>query len=195
ILLLCVAWSQSPYHSTSNRFFIKPFEPTTLDVFLEEEYFLFVDGLESSTEYMVKLSYPGVIPVQYDVFMEHDTPDKPTEYSVHKRRIQDTRILRFQTDRYTQVWAYDEEEKPTIKCHPIIHIIPHHLAIAKTPDQSKERFVTIIVEPLLFGATPTIWKETWVIGVSVFLLLLLLHLYHTNHRFANFVNRFFCVDE
>ena len=68
---------------------------------------------------MVKLSYPGVIPVQYDVFMEHDTPDEPTEYSVHKRRIQDTRILRFQTDRYTQVWAYDEEEKPTVQSYSL----------------------------------------------------------------------------
>ena len=86
---------------------------------LRHETSLFVDGLESSTEYMVKLSYPGVIPVQYDVFMEHDTPDKPTEYSVHKRRIQDTRILRFQTDRYTQVWAYDEEEKPTVQFYSL----------------------------------------------------------------------------
>ena len=68
---------------------------------------------------MVKLSYPGVIPVQYDVFMEQDTPDEPTEYSVHKRRIQDTRILRFQTDRYTQVWAYDKEGKPTVQSYSL----------------------------------------------------------------------------
>ena len=74
-----------------------------------------MDGLESNTEYMVKLSYPGVIPVQYDVFMEQDTPDEPTAYSIHKRRIQDTRLLRFQTDRYTQVWAYDDQEKPTVR--------------------------------------------------------------------------------
>ena len=74
-----------------------------------------MDGLESNTEYTVKLSYPGVIPVQYDVFMEQDTPDEPTAYSIHKRRIQDTRLLRFQTDRYTQVWAYDDQGKPTVR--------------------------------------------------------------------------------
>ena len=81
-----------------------------------------MDGLESNTEYMVKLSYPGVIPVQYDVFMEPDTPDEPTEYSIHKRRIQDTRILRFQTDRYTHAWTYDEQGKATVRSYSVVVI-------------------------------------------------------------------------
>ena len=66
-----------------------------------------ISDLEPNTKYMVKLSYPGSIPVQYDIFFEQDNSDEIVSSSIHKRRIQDTRILSFQTDKVGRVYMKD----------------------------------------------------------------------------------------
>ena len=66
-----------------------------------------ISDLEPNTKYTVKLSYPGSIPVQYDIFFEQDDSDEIVSPSVHKRRIQDTRILSFQTDKVGKVYMKD----------------------------------------------------------------------------------------
>ena len=66
-----------------------------------------ISDLEPNTKYTVKLSYPGPIPVQYDIFFEQDNSDEEILSSIHKRRIQDTRILSFQTDKVGRVYMKD----------------------------------------------------------------------------------------
>ena len=57
--------------------------------------------MEESTRYKVTLSYPGVTPVQYDIFLEEETPSLHS--SVHERRIQDTRLFSFETNKYGEI--------------------------------------------------------------------------------------------
>ena len=95
--------------------FVKPFDPVTLDVFIGSEYLcewvavvmlsLFLEDLEVGTKYTVKLSYPGVSPVQFDVFLERE--DDVFESSVHKRRIQDTRIFTFETNKRGDIFRVE----------------------------------------------------------------------------------------
>lgn len=56
-----------------------------------------MEDLQKNTHYSVTLSYPGVYPVQYSVFLEKEDEDEDLSYD-YKRRIQDTRIFSFETD-------------------------------------------------------------------------------------------------
>ena len=84
-------------------------------------------------------------------------------------------------------------------------MIPKHLAIAKSQEESKERFVTIVVEPTLFGVTPTIYKEVSrsiidcgdvvvlvILGTAVFIGICL---YFYSPTVSRLVNRFLCINE
>ena len=64
---------------------------------------IYMEDLEESTNYSGRLSYPGVIPVQYDVFLERDDTGPVLHRSVHKRRIQDTDLLSFRTDERSRI--------------------------------------------------------------------------------------------
>ena len=64
---------------------------------------IYVEDLKENTNYSVKLSYPGVIPVQYEVFLEEDDSSPSLHRSVHQRRIQDTRLLSFRTDERSRI--------------------------------------------------------------------------------------------
>ena len=91
--------------------------PVTLDVFIGDEYLwvsiiqimfsLYLEDLEAGMKYTVKLSYPGVIPVQFDLFLEKDYD--AFESSVHKRRIQDTRIFTFETNRRGDIFRVERD--------------------------------------------------------------------------------------
>ena len=91
--------------------------PVTLDVVIGDEYLwvsiiqimfsLYLADLEAGMKYTVKLSYPGVIPVQFDLFLEKD--DDAFESSVHKRRIQDTRIFTFETNRRGDIFRVERD--------------------------------------------------------------------------------------
>lgn len=67
---------------------------------------LFIEDLNANTKYAVTLSYPGVYPVQYTVFLEQEEE----EYSSYdyKRRIQDTRLFSFETDENGDIVKEDE---------------------------------------------------------------------------------------
>lgn len=109
--------------------------------------------------------------MQYDVFFEDDDSDTTTSSSIHKRRIQDTRILSFETNQHGRIFKKDAESgqivsRLSISIHhfksyyqPILHVIPRHLAIDRTPYNPSERFVTIIIEPTVLGMTPTVRIE------------------------------------
>ena len=77
--------------------------------------------------------------------------------------------------------------------------------MAKSQEESKERFVTIVVEPTLFGVTPTIFKEVSrsvidygdvvvlvILGVAVFIGICL---YFYNPTVSKLINRFLCINE
>ena len=167
-------------------------------------------------KYTVKLSYPGVIPVQFDLFLEKD--DDTFESSVHKRRIQDTRIFTFETDKRGDIFRTEQDAKgdtlivvsgwsihTQVPYRPILHVIPKHLAIARSPEESKERFVTIVVEPTLLGVTPTIFKEVSMSDVDccyVVVLVVLgavvvfgICLYFCNPTVSKMINQFLCINE
>lgn len=100
--------------------FVKPMELVTLDLFIDEEYLfsymnpiitrIYLEDLEPSTNYKIVMSYPGVIPVQYDLFLEEDSDDLPTFHpSIHNRRMLDTRIFSFRTDKYGDLYLMGED--------------------------------------------------------------------------------------
>ncbi|KAK8802660.1 hypothetical protein WA171_006336, partial [Blastocystis sp. BT1] len=191
LVLVGYAVAELEIEEVPTRIFIKPMNPVTLDVFIGDEYLLYLEDLEAGMKYTVKLSYPGVIPVQFDLFLEKD--DDAFESSVHKRRIQDTRIFTFETNRRGDIFRVERDRmgvSSIITYRPILHVIPKHLAMAKSQEESKERFVTIVVEPTLFGVTPTIFKEVIVLvilGVAVFIGICL---YFYNPTVSKLINRF-----
>lgn len=71
---------------------------------------IYLENLEPSTNYKIVISYPGVIPVQYDLFLEEDSDDLPTYHSsIHNRRTLDTRIFSFRTDKYGNLFLMGED--------------------------------------------------------------------------------------
>lgn len=109
--------------------FVKPMELVTLDLFIDEEYLfsykdhiitrIYLEDLEPSTNYKIVMSYPEVIPVQYDLFLEEDSDDLPTFHpSIHNRRMLDTRIFSFRTDKYGDLYLMGEDadnSKPEVE--------------------------------------------------------------------------------
>lgn len=65
-----------------------------------------MEDLQSETKYSVTLSYPGVYPVQYTVFLEREEEEFHS-YN-YKRRIQDTRLFSFETDKVGDIVEEDE---------------------------------------------------------------------------------------
>ena len=84
---------------------------------------LYIEDLEASTKYTVKLSYPGSIPVQYEVFFEDDDSEATISSSIHKRRIQDTRILSFETNQHGRIFKKDAESGQIVSLLPFLFII------------------------------------------------------------------------
>lgn len=88
---------------------------------------------------------------------------------------------------------------------PILHVIPRHLAIPKSQEESQERYVTVVVEPTILGVTSTIQKEVsrGVMDYSNVVLLVALGtvvfvgitFYFRNPTFSRCINRFLCIDE
>ena len=58
-------------------------------------------------DYIVTLSYPGVFPVQYSVYLEKDDEEDSSSFDT-KRRIQDTRLFSFQTNEIGDIMKTDE---------------------------------------------------------------------------------------
>ena len=58
-------------------------------------------------DYVVTLSYPGVFPVQYTVYLEKDDEEDSSSFDT-KRRIQDTRLFSFQTNEIGDIVKMDE---------------------------------------------------------------------------------------
>lgn len=58
-------------------------------------------------DYVVTLSYPGVFPVQYTVYLEKDDEEDSSSLDT-KRRIQDTRLFSFQTNEIGDIVKMDE---------------------------------------------------------------------------------------
>ena len=58
-------------------------------------------------DYIVTLSYPGVFPVQYSVYLEKDDEEDSSSFNT-KRRIQDTRLFSFQTNEIGDIMKTDE---------------------------------------------------------------------------------------
>ena len=58
-------------------------------------------------DYVVTLSYPGVFPVQYSVYLEKDDEEDSSSFNT-KRRIQDTRLFSFQTNEIGDIVKMDE---------------------------------------------------------------------------------------
>lgn len=58
-------------------------------------------------DYVVTLSYPGVFPVQYSVYLEKDDEEDSSSFDT-KRRIQDTRLFSFQTNEIGDIVKMDE---------------------------------------------------------------------------------------
>lgn len=58
-------------------------------------------------DYVVTLSYPGVFPVQYSVYLEKDDEEDSSSFNT-KRRIQDTRLFSFQTNEIGDIMKTDE---------------------------------------------------------------------------------------
>ena len=58
-------------------------------------------------DYVVTLSYPGVFPVQYSVYLEKDDEEDSSSFDT-KRRIQDTRLFSFQTNEIGDIMKTDE---------------------------------------------------------------------------------------
>lgn len=81
---------------------------------------IYVEDLKENTNYSVKLSYPGVIPVQYEVFLEMDEASPNLHRSVHQRRIQDTRLFSFRTDERGRIVKNNVEEDGTT--HIVVEI-------------------------------------------------------------------------
>lgn len=63
--------------------------------------------MEVSTDYSITLSYPGVFPVQYTVYLEKDEEEDSSSYDT-KRRIQDTRLFSFHTNENGDIVKIDE---------------------------------------------------------------------------------------
>ena len=61
-------------------------------------------------DYVVTLSYPGVFPVQYSVYLEKDDEEDSSSFNT-KRRIQDTRLFSFQTNEIGDIMKTDENGK------------------------------------------------------------------------------------
>ena len=58
-------------------------------------------------DYVVTLSYPGVFPVQYSVYLEKDDEEDSSSFDT-KRRIQDTRLFSFKTNEIGDIVKMDE---------------------------------------------------------------------------------------
>lgn len=58
-------------------------------------------------DYVVTLSYPGIFPVQYSVYLEKDDEEDSSSFDT-KRRIQDTRLFSFQTNEIGDIVKMDE---------------------------------------------------------------------------------------
>ena len=58
-------------------------------------------------DYVVTLSYLGVFPVQYSVYLEKDDEEDSSSFNT-KRRIQDTRLFSFQTNEIGDIMKTDE---------------------------------------------------------------------------------------
>ncbi|KAK8830446.1 hypothetical protein WA577_006127 [Blastocystis sp. JDR] len=195
---LCGVTSQTVIENSSHRIFAKPLEVITLDVFLNEEYIIYVEDLKENTNYSVKLSYPGVIPVQYEVFLEEDDSSPSLHRSVHQRRIQDTRLLSFRTDERSRIVRTVVEEDGTSHSEyslPILHIIPKHLAEGREPEKIRDRYATLVVEPVVMGMTPSLRLESLVlIGVGIAVLYGVTFYYH-NPAFRQFILKIVGLDD
>ena len=66
-----------------------------------------MEDLQRNMDYVVTLSYPGVFPVQYSVYLEKDDEEDSSSFNT-KRRIQDTRLFSFQTNEIGDIVKMDE---------------------------------------------------------------------------------------
>lgn len=126
-----------------------------------------MEDLQKNTHYSVTLSYPGVYPVQYSIFLEKEDEDEYLSYD-YKRRIQDTRIFSFETDVNGDIVEKEDNGNIVSNCSvcniqihylPILHIQPHHIVETPEPERIQDRYVVIVIEPNVLGITPTVLSE------------------------------------